>query len=105
MTKGEVLAKIKIVLQSGDLPWFHRAKFVYVFHTLSQSSHGKAKVGRPESGTKTGWSIRDTARELNIPIGTVSEDIKLAKWLEEKQVKNMISRNMTLRLMRRLNII
>lgn len=67
-------------LKRMNLPWHEQAVQTERLHTLRQEEHGVAKSGRPaRNEEKKGWSVRDTAEELGIALGTISEDINLAQ--------------------------
>jgi DNA modification methylase/ParB-like chromosome segregation protein Spo0J len=74
-------------LKRFNLPWYDQVVLVEELHKLRQEEHGVAKVGRPSiedsDGPKQGWSIRDTAKELNVGIGALSEDLSLARALRD----------------------
>jgi hypothetical protein len=57
--------------------WQETCQQTYLFHKAQLATHGQAKDGRPPRGGKEGWSIRDTAKALNISTKQVVEDIKL----------------------------
>jgi len=61
-------------LKRANLPWQDQVVMEKELHDLRQKEHG---VGR--RGKKVGWSLRDTAEELEISFGTLSEDIRLAE--------------------------
>ena len=67
-------------LRRFNLPWYEQASLTERLHILRQEEHGASKTGRPtkEEGKK-GWSIRDTAQELGVALGTTAEDINLAR--------------------------
>ena len=56
--------------------WLERAKETYKFHRSKLISHDK-------------WSLAKTAKSLRRSLGSVSEDIMLAKWCRthEKQLE------------------
>lgn len=60
-------------LKRYNLPWWEQVVKRAELHALRQKQHG---VGR--QGKKTGWSLRDTAEEMGIGFGTLSEDLRLA---------------------------
>jgi hypothetical protein len=49
--------------------WQERVKEVSEFH--------KRKIRQDRN-----WAVRDTARELNRSVGSISEDIQLASWIQ-----------------------
>lgn len=62
--------------------WQLEARRILELHRARIKTHGEAKAGRPIRGKKKGWGIRDTAKELDRPLGPTSEDIKLALCFE-----------------------
>lgn len=69
-------------LKRFNLPWWEQVVLVEELHNLRQQEHGVAQKGRPDkSEGKQGWSIRDTAAELEVGIGPLSEDLSLARAL------------------------
>jgi len=78
-------------LRRKNLDWPEEDMCIKQIHELKQIEYG-TPVGDP-TGKKTGWGVRDTASLLNRSIGSVSNDIQMAKVLEErpdllKQVRN-----------------
>ena|SRR5688572_4197282 len=75
------LGDIKQIIKHGTLiPWWKRCQLVEEYHREKQRKNGTPQVGRPDSlGGKQGWGIRDTARELNLSIGRVHEELKLSQ--------------------------
>jgi site-specific DNA-methyltransferase (adenine-specific) len=61
-------------LRRYNLPWWEQVIDRKKLHEIRQKQHG---VGR--QGAKVGWSLRDTAKELSIGFGTLSEDLRLAE--------------------------
>lgn len=68
-------------LRRYNLPWHEQVALVQELHALRQTDHGISERGRPKE-EKTGWSMRDTARELKVSLGSVAEDILLARALD-----------------------
>jgi site-specific DNA-methyltransferase (adenine-specific) len=67
-------------LRRFNLPWYEQATETERLHSLRQEEHGPAKTGRPaKDEEKKGWSVRDTAEELGAALGTIAEDINLAR--------------------------
>ena len=65
--------------QMGKLTWQEECKKIEEFHNARQREKGVSKSGRPISNKKQGWGIRDTARELRLSVGRVSEDLLLSR--------------------------
>lgn len=71
-------------LRRHNLPWHEQVQLVEELHVLRQVEHGMQDAGRPRKGEdKKGWSLRDTAAELNVGLGNLSEDILLSRALRE----------------------
>lgn len=60
-------------LKRYNLPWDQQVIQEKQLHDIRQAQHGTGTRGH-----KTGWSLRDTAAELNKSVGLLSEDIRLA---------------------------
>lgn len=61
-------------LKRYNLPWWEQVEKEKELHDLRQKQHGKGR-----QGIKAGWSLRDTAEELGMGFGTLSEDLRLAE--------------------------
>lgn len=86
-------------LARTNLPWYEIASQEKELHELRQKQLGKSreKGGRGKSG----WSMRDTAKELNVSLGRVSEDISLANAvLADKSLKKISDRATALRVVK-----
>jgi len=70
-------------LKRGQLPWYDEVVLVQRLHELRQQQHGIQPASRPADGTKKGWGMRDTAKELGKALGGVSEDIHLARMVKQ----------------------
>jgi len=70
----EELTHIHEQLMRFNLPWYDQCELERKLHALRIEQHGQ---GRP--GKKTGWSLRDTAAELSMSFGVLSEDIRIAE--------------------------
>jgi hypothetical protein len=60
-------------LKRYNLPWYEQVAKEKELHELRQAAAGAGKKGK-----KVGWSLRDTAEELNMSFGVLSEDIRMA---------------------------
>lgn len=60
-------------LKRDNLSWSDQVIMEKELHELRQEQHGEGKKGK-----KVGWSLRDTAEELNMSFGVLSEDIRMA---------------------------
>lgn len=70
-------------LRRAQLPWHEEVELVQKLHELRQRQHGVNQPHRPVEGTKSGWGMRDTAKELGKALGGVSEDLQLAKLVRQ----------------------
>src|SRR5262245_5657683 len=89
-------------LKRFNLPWWDQVLLVERLHLLRQAKHGPAKDGRPKATEeKQGWSIRDTARELQVAIGSLSEDLSLARAVRaDPTLRNIKDKKTAVRLVR-----
>ena len=62
-------------LKRYNLPWYDQVVKEKELHDLRQLQQGVAKSGPKREG----WSLRDTAQELNMSFGILSEDIRIAE--------------------------
>jgi hypothetical protein len=75
--ESEELTHIHENLMRFNLPWFEQVELERRLHNLRISQHGQGKPGK-----KSGWSLRDTAEELDMSFGVLSEDIRIAEVIE-----------------------
>lgn len=73
-------------LKRFNLPWYEEVLLKEELHLIRQREHGvPERTGRPSKTEppkpKVGWSLRDTAEELNVGLGPLSEDLALARAL------------------------
>lgn len=68
-------------LRRSNLPWYEQVELELKLHELRQEQHGKRKIGR-NAAASGGWSQEDTAKELGIALGAMSQDIFLANVLK-----------------------
>ena len=91
-------------LKRFNLPWWDQVELVAQLHALRQEEHGLAQRGRPSQENelkKQGWSIRDTAEELGVGIGPLSEDLSLARALQyDRSLKNVKDKKTAIKLVR-----
>lgn len=89
-------------LKRFNLPWWDQVQLTRRLHELRQEQFGKGKSGRPKGGEdKEGWGIRDTARELGVAIGPLSEDINLARAVEaDPSLRNIKDKKTAIRMVR-----
>lgn len=69
---------LKNLIKHSGHKWDKICQLIEEFHVSKQAERGISKSGRP-NGEKQGWGIRDTARELGLSIGRVSEDLLLSR--------------------------
>jgi ParB family chromosome partitioning protein len=83
------LAELEENSKRKDWKWQEEVKATSELHELCQKLHGMPKQGfrgdlmGPVKDSEKGWGLKETAEFLNESIGLVSQDIKLAKALEE----------------------
>jgi len=89
-------------LKRFNLPWWDQVLLVEKLHLLRQAKHGQAKDGRPAKAVeKSGWSVRDTARELQVALGSISEDLNLARAVRnDPTLRNIKDKKTAIRLVR-----
>jgi DNA modification methylase/ParB-like chromosome segregation protein Spo0J len=86
-------------LRRANLPWYDIVQLEKELHDLRVIQHGKAVQG---NGSKEGqWKRSDTARELGISVGKLSEDMSLALAVETNpSLRNVKDRQTALRLIK-----
>jgi hypothetical protein len=57
--------------------WVERLTLIELYHESRIHLNGKQKSGRPVKGSSKSWSLRDTARELKMGVGPLSEYLRL----------------------------
>lgn len=89
-------------LKRYNLPWFEQVQVVEELHAIRQEQHGPAKTGRPTADEgKAGWGVRDTAAELGLAIGNLSEDINLARAVRlDPSLRNIKDKKTAVRLVK-----
>lgn len=89
-------------LKRNNLPWYEEASLVETLHQLRQTEHGISPTGRPKKGVEpTGWSTRDTAEELGMALGALSENINLARAVRfDPSLRNIKDRKTAIKLVR-----
>lgn len=96
------LITIEENLRRTNLPWWDISRLVAEWHDTRQSQLGKAE---PKKGKATrenpGWSMRDTADELKMSLGFISEAVMLSKAVEkDPSLRNIADRDTAIRLVR-----
>lgn len=66
-------------LRRYNLPWSEQVELELELHELRIEQHGKKKGPRLTSAGAVGWTQADTAKELGIAMGVLSEDLDLAR--------------------------
>ncbi len=90
-------------LRRTNLTWWDQSDLVKQLHEERQTQHGKPKAGRPKKGEEkpAGWGVADTAEELKLSIGGVSEAIMLAEAVvQDPALRNVQDRRTALKLVR-----
>jgi len=89
-------------LKRHNLPWWEEALLIEALHKFRQSEYGEAPTGRPKKDAeKTGWGVRDTARELGISLGPIAEDLQLARAVQlDPSLRNIRDKKTAVRLVR-----
>ncbi len=92
-------------LKRVHLEWWQQVATIKAFHDMRQRQNDiredKDKVGRPKRGEKKTWSIRDTAEELGRSLGSVAEDIELAKQVDRNPaLRNVKDKTTAIKLIR-----
>lgn len=66
-------------LRRYNLPWYEQVILEKDLHELRIEQNGKRKGPKLTEAGKKGWTQADTAKELGISLGTLSEDLDLAR--------------------------
>ena len=69
-------------LKRKNLDWHEELlleKELHDLHIKEYGQRGWGAVGAKEKETKKGWSLRDTAKELEMSFGVLSEDVRMAE--------------------------
>ena len=101
-TSGKII-RVHENLKRKNLPWYDQAALVETLHSLRQSEHGgKTDPGRPIKTEGKKWGIRETAKELGIALGSLSENINLARAVRtDPSLKNIKDKKTAIKLVRR----
>lgn len=89
-------------LKRYNLPWWEAALLIDALHRFRQEEHGATQIGRPKKDEKkSGWGIRDTARELGLALGPVAEDLQLARAVQlDPALRNIKDKKTAIRLVK-----
>ena len=90
-------------LKRKNLPWYDQAALVETLHSLRQTEHGgQSTPGRPIKADGKKWGIRETASELGVALGSLSENINLARAVRtDPSLKNIKDKKTAIKLVRR----
>jgi len=89
-------------LMRHNLPWYEQVILEKSLHEMRVKEHGEVKfLGRGKG--KSGWSLKDTAKELELSDATISEDLRLAEAIEtHPDLRKIKDRTTAVKVMRRL---
>lgn len=91
------IEKFEIELEENlhkELTWDEIATLRASMHELKQKIHGKSIPGHKTDG----WSLDDTAKDLDLSIGTLSQDLMLAEALKKlPDLKSFVSKRQALK--------
>jgi adenine-specific DNA-methyltransferase len=89
-------------LRRKNLSWYEQVELEAELHKLRIEQFGLKPANRPVIGAEnTGWSQAETAKELGLSIGTISQDLKLAEALQiNPELRNIKDKNTALRLVK-----
>lgn len=96
------LVTIEENLRRTNLPWYEIAVLVADWHTTRQSQHGISPSTRGKANReRPGWSMRDTAEELKMSLGFISEAVMVANAVKrDPTLRNISDRDTAVRLVR-----
>ena len=75
----ERLRDLRELILHENHPWQERLLLIEEYHDIRVKENGSRKVGRPIKNAAPLWSLRDTARELKIGVGPLSEYLRLIR--------------------------
>ena len=91
------IEKLEIEMEENlhkELTWDEKATLRARIHKVKQEIHGKSIPGHKSDG----WSLEDTADDLDVSIGTLSQDIMLADALTKlPSLKSFVSKRQALK--------
>lgn len=88
-------------LRRNNLSWYEQVELEAELHKLRVEEHGEKAWGRPKTTGPEGWSQADTAKELGLAIGTLSQDLNLAGALiENPYLRNVKDKKTALKLIK-----
>lgn len=87
-------------LRRQNLQWYDQVELEKQLHDLRLEQHGKVPIGRPVD-SKVGWSQADTAQELGLSMGALSQNLALANAIKRNpQLKLVKDKKTALKLIR-----
>lgn len=101
--KGKIL-RVHENLKRSNMPFWDACLLVEELHRLRQAEHG-AKAdpgpGRPKASEGKTWGVRETAAELGMALGAVSDDMSLARAVKANpSLRNVKDKKTAVRLVR-----
>lgn len=91
------IEKLEIEMEENlhkELTWDEKATLRARIHKVKQEIHGKSIPGHKSDG----WSLENTAEDLDVSIGTLSQDIMLAEALTKlPSLKSFVSKRQALK--------
>ncbi len=66
-------------LRRHNLPWYESCQLELDLHNLRIEQKGQRKNGALTENSKQKWSMHDTAKELGMSLGALSQDLDLAR--------------------------
>lgn len=77
---------------SDERRWYHKSLGILTYHTLMQAQ----RLGKRNDK----WRVEDSAKQLNLSIGYISESLKLAKFCAKIEDLKLLTREDALRKIR-----
>lgn len=71
--------------------WYKKAYLISMYHTIHTMMHKQ-------------WTIKDSARELDLSVGFICENLQLIETIREDKSLMQLSRNAALKVMRQSKI-
>jgi len=85
-------------LRRSNLEWYEIIELEEELHNLRIAQHGKRRTGRG-AASSPGWSQQDTAQELKIALGAMSQDLFLANAIKRNpHLKNVKDKQTAMKL-------
>ena len=96
--QNEMEISLQENLRRSNLEWYEQIELEEQLHNLRIAQHGKRRTGRNAS-KESGWSQQDTAAELKIALGAMSQDLFLANAIKRNpHLKNVKDKQTALKL-------